>query len=73
MGVFMFVLNKKRIYIILSCLLISVIAFQIKPTLKEETKETVALPVNKKVIILDAGHGRRRPVEEQLKIHQKQI
>ena len=69
----MLLLNKKRIYIILSCLLISVIAFQIKPTLKEQTEETVALPVNRKVIILDAGHGRRRPVEGLLRIHQKQI
>ena len=69
----MLLLNKKRIYIILSCLLISIIAFQIKPTLKEQTEETVALPVNRKVIVLDAGHGRRGPVVEQLRTHQSQI
>lgn len=69
----MLLLNKKRIYIILSCLLISIIAFQIKPTLKEQTEETVALPVNRKVIVLDAGHGRRGPVVEQLRTHQRQI
>jgi hypothetical protein len=73
MGVFMLLLNKKRIYIILSCLLISVIAFQIRPASKEASKETVALPVNKKVIVLDAGHGRRGPVVEQLRTHQRQI
>lgn len=69
----MLLLNKKRIYIILSCLLFSIIAFQIKPTLKEQTEETVALPVNRKVIVLDAGHGRRGPVVEQLRTHQRQI
>ena len=69
----MLLLNKKRIYIILSCLVISIIAFQIKPTLKEQTEETVALPVNRKVIVLDAGHGRRGPVVEQLRTHQRQI
>lgn len=53
----MLILNKKRIYIILICLVISTIAFKIKPVKNLKTKETVALPVNKKVIVLDAGHG----------------
>ena len=50
----MLILNKKRIYIILICLVISTIAFKIKPVKNLKTKETVALPVNKKVIVLDA-------------------
>ena len=59
MGVyyFMYVLNKKRIMIILSCIIISTIAFEIKNTRNVKTVETVALPVNQKVIVLDAGHG----------------
>lgn len=53
----MFFLSKKRIILLVS-LLIAVVAigiFQIN--LKEETIETVALPVSNKVIVLDAGHG----------------
>ncbi len=61
----MFVLNKKRIYLILICLIVSTVVFQLKPTNKTRTQETVALPVNKKVIVLDAGHGRRRSVAQQ--------
>ena len=56
----MLVLNKKRILIVLTCLVVSTIAFQFKGVKNVDTKETVALPVNNKVIILDAGHGRRR-------------
>ena len=56
----MLVLNKKRILIVLTCLVVSTIAFQFKDVKNVDTKETVALPVNNKMIILDAGHGRRR-------------
>ena len=63
----MFVLNKKRIYIIFACLILSTIVFQLKAPKNMEVKETVALPVDNKVIILDAGHGRRRSEEQQQK------
>lgn len=53
----MFIFNKKRIYIILTCLLVSTFVIQIKGIKKSDVKETVALPVNNKVIIIDAGHG----------------
>lgn len=55
----MFVLNKKRIYIVLLSLLMSTLIFQVKKPIENvgETIETVALPVNNKVIILDSGHG----------------
>ena len=53
----MLVLQKKRIFIILSCLIVSTLAFQIKDFRKKKIIETVALPVNNKVIIIDAGHG----------------
>lgn len=53
----MFVLNKKRIYIVFTCLILSTLVFQIR-TANIKTQETVALPVNRKVIVIDAGHGR---------------
>ena len=51
----MYVIQSKRIYLILFCLVISTIAFNIS-TRKQESIQTVALPVNNKVIVLDAGH-----------------
>lgn len=70
----MFVLSKKRVYIILTCLIVATLAFEIKILNKPETQETVALPVNNKIIILDAGHGRGRPeVQQHQKEYQKQI
>ena len=54
----MLILNKKRIYLILTCLILSTMVFQFKTSKNIKTLETVALPVNKKIIILDAGHGR---------------
>lgn len=59
----MVVFNKKRIMIIFICLLLSISFAKIK--IKNETIETVALPVEDKVIILDAGHG--YPDERSLK------
>ena len=58
----MLVLNKKRIYIVFAFLILSTLVFQIGVNSKKiDVKETVALPVNNKVIIIDAGHGRWRP------------
>ena len=54
----MLVLHRKRIFIVLTCIIVSTIAFQLKGVKKADTQETVALPVNNKVVILDAGHGR---------------
>lgn len=51
----MYVIQSKRIYIILVCLLISTIAFNLS-TKNKETIQTVALPINNKVIVIDAGH-----------------
>ncbi len=53
----MYILNKKRILIIFVCFIISTIALELKKAERINIKETVALPVNKKVIIIDAGHG----------------
>lgn len=56
----MFVLNKKRVYVIFICLIMSVIVFETSNIQNIKTEETVALPVNKKIIIIDAGHRWRR-------------
>lgn len=50
-------LTRKRIYIIVSCLILITAAWQFCISKKVDVQETVALPVNNKVIILDAGHG----------------
>lgn len=61
----MLILSKKRVYIILVCLILATLTFGIKSLNKPEVEETVALPVNNKIIILDAGHGRRRSEVQQ--------
>lgn len=48
-------LNKKRILTITICLVLSFFLAGMKRS--KETIETVALPVEDKVIIIDAGHG----------------
>lgn len=48
-------LNKKRIITITICLVLSF--FYVGMKKNNETIETVALPVEDKVIIIDAGHG----------------
>ena len=58
----MIVINKKRIQIILSCLLIGVFVFSLQiannqKELVENTVPTTATPVSGKTIIVDAGHG----------------
>ena len=52
----MVILKKKNIALTTICICLTVFTFMFT-TAKEETKETVALPVSGKTIILDAGHG----------------
>ena len=51
---FMVILNKKRLLIVLSAILISMGVFSINTKNSEETIQTVALPVSNKVIVIDA-------------------
>lgn len=51
----MYVIKAKRIYLIIGCILISTLVFGIANK-KKESVQTVALPINNKVIVLDAGH-----------------
>ena len=59
----MIILNKKKVLFILGVITMFIFAYSITAintnnTLKgKETVATVALPVNNKVIIIDAGHG----------------
>lgn len=56
----MIVLSKKRIYIMLSMIIVATLAFFFKIADKNKTVQTVALPVSNKVIVLDAGHRETR-------------
>ena len=63
----MVVINKKRIQIILSCVLVSLLVFSIQVGTTKNNKintnetnnliETTSTPVSGKTVILDAGHG----------------
>jgi N-acetylmuramoyl-L-alanine amidase len=52
----MLVINKKRIFFILTIIMISVISFSVNKK-QENTIQTVSLPVTGRTIVLDAGHG----------------
>lgn len=56
----MFIINKKRIQIILSAILISVLTFGMQISIKEKeelTVETTSTPASNKTVVIDAGHG----------------
>lgn len=55
----MIIIIKKRIQIILGCIIIAVIAcsFPIANQKQSDTIETTATPVSGKTIVIDAGHG----------------
>ena len=55
----MIVINKKRISIIVICLLLGIFAYSYEGTKinLEEIQQTTATPVSGKVIVVDAGHG----------------
>lgn len=54
----MIVLRKKRILLVLACVVLSICFINIGQNLKNKVAlPTVSLPVSNKVIVLDAGHG----------------
>ena len=56
----MFVINRKRIQIMLSAILVSMLVFGVQISLKEKeelTVETTSTPTSNKTIVIDAGHG----------------
>ena len=56
----MYVINRKRISLMVICLLLGIFAYSYqgsKMELEQEVQETTATPVSGKVIVVDAGHG----------------
>lgn len=53
----MIVIRKKRLILILTCIVLSVSFCMVNMNSRMETVETVSFPVSQKVIVLDAGHG----------------
>lgn len=56
----MYVISRKRISLILICLLLGIFAYSYEETkidLDQEIQETTSTPVSGKVIVVDAGHG----------------
>ncbi len=57
----MILLKRKRMMILLGAIFISIFRYLLGSSYMYETVQTVSLPVSGKTIVLDAGHGRRRP------------
>ena len=57
----MILLPKKRILFIILVVFVSVFTYFLGTEDINKTIQTVSLPVTNKVVVLDAGHGRRRP------------
>lgn len=54
----MFIINKKRISIILMCILLSIFVYSYqKEKINIEVEKVTTTPISGKTIILDAGHG----------------
>ena len=54
----MIILRKKRILLVIMCVVVSLGFINIGKDLKNKSVvPTVSLPVSNKVIVLDAGHG----------------
>ena len=70
----MLVISKKRIQIILSCIIIGLFAFSFQVAENNNTKEqkniveTTATPVSGKVVVIDAGHGKLDEGDFELKL-----
>ena len=56
----MYVINRKKISLILICLLLGIFAYSYEGTkinLDQEVEQVASTPVSGKVIVVDAGHG----------------
>lgn len=53
----MIILPKKRILLIVTCVVVSIFTYLLGSNRNNEIIQTVSLPVTGKVVILDAGHG----------------
>ena len=56
----MYLINRKRISLILICLLLGIFAYSYegrKINLDQEVEQVTSTPISGKVIVVDAGHG----------------
>ncbi len=53
----MVIISKKRLFLVILILGISVCIFNITNKIYKKDIEVVALPVSNKVVVIDAGHG----------------
>ena len=56
----MYVINRKKISLILICLLLGIFAYSYegrKINLDQEVEQVTSTPISGKVIVVDAGHG----------------
>lgn len=67
----MVVLNKKRLVIITSCLLVSIFTFMLSSSSKSKVLETVSLPVSGKTIVLDARSWNSRWLRWNVEVLEK--
>lgn len=56
----MILLEKRRLLFVVSMVFISLFTYLFTLSYTKDTIETVSLPATGKVVVLDAGHGRRR-------------
>ncbi|MBO5479091.1 MAG: hypothetical protein J6A04_05290 [Clostridia bacterium] len=57
----MILLQRKRMMLVIGAIFVSIFSYLLGSSHMYETIQTVSLPVSGKTIVLDAGHGRRRP------------
>lgn len=56
----MYIVNRKRISLILICLLLGIFVYSYEATkvdIEQKIQEVTSTPVSGKVIVIDAGHG----------------
>lgn len=56
----MILLEKRRLIFVVSMVFISLFTYLFTVSYTKDTIQTAGLPVTNKVVVLDAGHGRRR-------------
>ena len=56
----MILIERKRLLFVVSMVFVSLFTYLFAWSYTKDTVETAGLPVTNKVVVLDAGHGRRR-------------
>lgn len=69
----MILLRKKRILFIITMVFISIFTYFLGINYKDNTVQTVSLPVTNKVVVLDAGHRAEKTREHNQKMEQQKV